>query len=171
MSSADIRDGAIVCVTFLSSTDSLLFFRRFRRQDGPEADDVALQMILHASLDQAVARLGVMQRRYDTWNLDPFLGILTPALFDDEYINVYGYVSTTRVKILVAVHDDLSIQSAQQKNIDDVMRSLFRHLNALYIDAVSNPFYDGLEKVQFEVQVTKVVEHHVRLLSQRMQSD
>ncbi|CAJ1332175.1 unnamed protein product, partial [Effrenium voratum] len=133
----------------------LLFFRSFRKASvPPDADDLELQLLLHAALDQAEVQLqNVAQalQKGEAKGSDPYVGILSPALFDVEDCNIYGYVAATRVKVLAIVRDGAC---RQRRDEEAILRSMLRQLNLLYVDAASNPFYDGLGKANLSPSLT-----------------
>merc|ERR1719263_1888700 len=94
---------------------------------------------------------------------EPFLGLLTPALIMLEDYNVWGYVTATRVKILAIVRDGAS---KNRKDEENILRSLFRSLHALYVDAASNPFLESFETPSFASGISRAAEQHTRLLEQ-----
>ncbi|CAJ1374952.1 unnamed protein product [Effrenium voratum] len=111
-----------------------------------------LQLLLHAALDQAEVQLqNVAQalQKGEAKGSDPYVGILSPALFDVEDCNIYGYVAATRVKVLAIVRDGAC---RQRRDEEAILRSMLRQLNLLYVDAASNPFYDGLGKARDELK-------------------
>lgn len=80
---------------------------------------------------------------------DAFLGMLVPV----EEHKVFGYVTSTQVKLLLVVRDVLLRE--------DRLRELFSRLHRLYADAVSNPFAPldaPLDGPAFEEAVTRAVE-------------
>ncbi|CAK9080413.1 unnamed protein product, partial [Durusdinium trenchii] len=141
-----MEEPPVLCLAIVGRDGGLLFFRSFRRSVPPDADDLELQLLLHSSLDQVEAQLQHVAQalqKGEAKSFDPYLGILSPALFDAEDCNIYGYVAATRIKVLAIVRD-----GACQKRRDEeaILRSMLRQLNLLYIDAATNPFYNGLGK-------------------------
>ncbi|CAJ1448456.1 unnamed protein product [Effrenium voratum] len=126
-----------------------------RGSSAPEAPRVPrLQLLLHAALDQAEVQLqNVAQalQKGEAKGSDPYVGILSPALFDVEDCNIYGYVAATRVKVLAIVRDGAC---RQRRDEEAILRSMLRQLNLLYVDAASNPFYDGLGKANLSPSLT-----------------
>eukprot|EP00442_Polarella_glacialis_P048946 CAMPEP_0115065368 /NCGR_PEP_ID=MMETSP0227-20121206/10213_1 /TAXON_ID=89957 /ORGANISM="Polarella glacialis, Strain CCMP 1383" /LENGTH=170 /DNA_ID=CAMNT_0002451151 /DNA_START=91 /DNA_END=601 /DNA_ORIENTATION=- len=156
----------VLCVAFIGRDSVPLFFRSFCRSESPQldADNLELQLLLYASLDQVEAQLRSVARalqQQEARGSDPYLGILSPALFDVEDCNIYGYVSATHVKVLAMVRDGVC---KQRRDEEAILRSLLRQLNLLYIDAASDPFYDGLEKDSFSKGVARIVEQQQPLL-------
>ena len=89
---------------------------------------------------------------------EPYLGLLYPI----EDLRVYGYLSTSKVK-LIAVLDDEEVKDAEMRavraldappappppgpphralsELGALMPQFFRRLHGLYVDTVSNPFH------------------------------
>lgn len=61
---------------------------------------------------------------------DMFLGLLFPA---DEH-RLYGYVTSTNIKLVLVVSDPAAV--------DRDIKKLFRSIHESYIALVSNPFYN-----------------------------
>merc|ERR1712039_201931 len=107
------------------------------------ADDLELSLLLFASLDQVEHHLTASEKAFqkgENQNPDPYLGILTPALFNAEDCNVYGHISATNVIVLVLVRASLC---KQLRDEDNIMRSLLRQLHLHYVNAASNPFFQS----------------------------
>merc|ERR1719272_960514 len=126
-----------------------------------------LLLALQSSLDQADVHLRAAAQaaqRGETRNPDPFLGVLSPALFGAEDYNVYGYVSATNVKVLGIIRDGVC---KQRRDEDAILRSLLRQLNVIYVDTVCNPFFASLESTgNFHGNVSRIVDHHSTLFQQ-----
>ena len=60
---------------------------------------------------------------------EPYQGLIYPV----EDFRVYGYITCTRVKLLITVDDTAEVRDAD-------MADAFRRLAAAYADAASNPF-------------------------------
>ena len=60
---------------------------------------------------------------------DSYLGLLYPT----EDYKVYGYLTSTHVKLILVTHNF----NAKEASV----RKVFESLHAAYIDAISNPFY------------------------------
>mmetsp|Transcript_110783 Transcript_110783/g.196260 ORF Transcript_110783/g.196260 Transcript_110783/m.196260 type:complete len:160 (-) Transcript_110783:52-531(-) len=149
----------IICASFIGSDNMPLFYRGFYRQ---EVDDIEAQLALYAALDQADVHLRASQQavqRGETRSPDPYLGILSPALFNSEDVNTYGYVSATQVKVFVVIRDGVK----QRREEDTIMRSLLKQLYLLYVDAAANPFHTTFEKDSFSNSVASVVNHHASM--------
>ena len=76
---------------------------------------------------------------------DKYLGLLYPT----EEFKVYGYVTMTRVKFILALDDN-----ANPKDAD--VKLFFTKFHSLYVDAISNPFYtldDKIDSKKFEKEI------------------
>merc|ERR1712131_55496 len=80
--------------------------------------------ISHSSLDILFEKLNETREAY--------LGLL----YENESYKVYGYCSTSKVKIL-------AIYGNQLPTRDNEAKHLLKSLHLSYIDVISNPFYDG----------------------------
>jgi hypothetical protein len=77
---------------------------------------------------------------------DKYLGLLYPT----EEFKVYGCVTMTRVKLILALDDN-----ANPKDSD--VKQFFAKFHGLYVDAACNPFYtldDKLDSKRFEREVS-----------------
>ena len=68
---------------------------------------------------------------------DMYLGLLYPT----EEFRVYGYVTNSRVKIV------LVLDAGGGALKDPELRNVFRKLHAAYIDVVANPFYIPCQRI------------------------
>mmetsp|Transcript_21845 Transcript_21845/g.40188 ORF Transcript_21845/g.40188 Transcript_21845/m.40188 type:complete len:169 (+) Transcript_21845:119-625(+) len=154
----------IVCVAFVGSDGFQQCFRRYG-QDGDrsslcQADDLELQFALFCALDQVETQLRVTTQaiqRGETRPMEPYLGLLTPALLHAEDYNIYGFVAATSVKILATVREGLSKQRGDE---DQMLKQLFQELHALHVAASCNPFLAGYSTESFTKAVDKIVEKH-----------
>mmetsp|Transcript_19148 Transcript_19148/g.28682 ORF Transcript_19148/g.28682 Transcript_19148/m.28682 type:complete len:204 (+) Transcript_19148:128-739(+) len=74
-----------------------------------------------------------------------WIGFICPI---DEY-RLYGYVTNTNVKIIVAVEDDiLSEQEDLQKMRDTEIRKIFKRIHQYYVDYLQNPFASKRGKIK-----------------------
>ena len=73
---------------------------------------------------------------------DSYLGLLYPT----EDYKVYGYLTSTHVKLILVTHNFNSKETS--------VRKVFESLHAAYIDAISNPFYTP-GKVSRSVHITQ----------------
>lgn len=80
---------------------------------------------------------------------DKYLGLLYPT----EEFKVYGCVTMTRVKFILALDDNAAPKDAE-------LKQFFAKFHALYVDAVANPFYtldDKIDSARFEKEVSLLV--------------
>ena len=68
---------------------------------------------------------------------DMYLGLLYPT----EEFRVYGYVTNSRVKIV------LVLDAGGGALKDPELRNVFRKLHAAYINVVANPFYIPCQRI------------------------
>ncbi|RGB34131.1 Sedlin [Rhizophagus diaphanus] len=96
--------------------------------------DLKYHYIAHTSCDVIEERVGAAGSEA----ADTYLGLL----YAMEDLDVYGYITNTRVKFVVV----LSVTDAI-KNTD--MKNLFKRIHNAYINQVCNPFYnlDGKKSI------------------------
>lgn len=99
------------------------------------------QFIMHAALDRFSQLSGPPPgygwRKQGASGVDGmFVGLLCPV----EDLRVYGYATTTRIKILLVVEDDAVPKL--QSSIDNDIKSLLSKIHQLYIEDLLNPFKD-----------------------------
>lgn len=93
--------------------------------------------LMHASLDI------VEEKAEQPTSGDNFLGIL----FQSEQYKIYGFMSTTKVKILLMISVGQQFNFGQPREID--VRSMLKSIHKAYIDATAmNPFYKPNEPVK-----------------------
>ncbi|KAL4419460.1 hypothetical protein ABPG77_003573 [Micractinium sp. CCAP 211/92] len=94
-------------------------------------DDLArVSTMVHCCLDAVEEKVAAGLRGTAPGDApDSYLGLLA----SEEELRLYGFITNTRVKLVVAV-DDPVVK-------DDEMRAIFRRMHAAFADAVSNPFY------------------------------
>lgn len=98
--------------------------------------------IMHAALDRYEQLAGPLPaygwRKPGASGVDGmFVGLLCPI----EDLRVYGYVTTTKIKILLVVEDDAVPE--MQSSIDNDIKSLLSKIHEVYIeDHLLNPFKD-----------------------------
>lgn len=143
----------IVAVALLGRENGPLYLRAF----GDHAnDDLRFHFIAHAALDQIDDKLAARRAAASAAStaapssLDSYIGMLYPI----ESMRVYGYLTNSRIKLL-AVIDDEEVKEAQ-------MRAFFRRLHQVYVETVSNPFFDAGSALggcaKFERQLERIVE-------------
>lgn len=84
-----------------------------------------------------------------------FVGLLYPV----EDMRVYGYVTTTRIKLVLVVEDDALPE--MQSSIDNDIKALLSKIHELYIEDLLNPFKDigsAIVSKRFEDRVQRFVD-------------
>lgn len=87
-----------------------------------------LQLLLLGSLDQLQQQLSTVAEallKGEVRSPDPYLGVLSPALYGLEDCNVYGYVAASQVKVLALVRDGAC---RHKRDEEAILRSLLRQL-------------------------------------------
>ena len=103
--------------------------RHRREQHGDFGCSLKQQSILHAALDRFMHLVGPPPgfgwRTPGTTGTDAmFVGLLCPV----EDYRVYGYMTTTKIKIIAVVEDDDSVHPSEQQTMDDRVKALLvRH--------------------------------------------
>jgi hypothetical protein len=121
-----------VCIAIVGKENYPLFLKTIYRGD----KELRIYYTVHTSLD--VVEEKVLATGKNTSDVrDLYLGLLYPT----EDYKVYGYATSTRVKIIVI------IESVNSTLRDNEIRTMFRKLHAAYIDIVSNPFYRAGDKI------------------------
>ncbi|KAI2498922.1 hypothetical protein MHU86_15550 [Fragilaria crotonensis] len=100
------------------------------------------QFILHAALDRfeelAGPPPGVAWRQPGAYGADAmWVGLLCPV----EEMRVYGYMTTSKLKLMAVVEDTLdSFQGLQGKLLEDEVKQLFIRIHELLVEYTLNPF-------------------------------
>ncbi|KAL3934918.1 MAG: hypothetical protein SGBAC_009463 [Bacillariaceae sp.] len=118
-------------------------------KEGMNGDSISArhQFVMHAALDRFEQLAGPLPgygwRKPGASGVDGmFVGLLCPI----EDLKVYGYVTTTRIKILLVVEDDAMPE--MQSSIENDIRSLLSKIHQLFIeDHLINPFKDIGSKI------------------------
>jgi len=133
------------CVAIVAPGNNPLYIQTFRadnRISGMQEDPIKFHYILHCSLD------AFEEKAVSTSGSDSYLGLLYPT----EDYKVYGYLTSTHVKLILVTHNFNSKETS--------VRKVFESLHAAYIDAISNPFYTPGKKIEskaFERRVDDIV--------------
>jgi len=117
-----------------------------------------MQFTVYSSLDLIQEKVEERQGTPQVFCFNPYLGFLGPALcFPNDY-RIYGFISSTSLKIVVVAEDrDYGDQDMQQ---------LFRQLYRLYADTISNPFFqDSLETAKFVSKLDAICEHYDKVFA------
>jgi trafficking protein particle complex subunit 2 len=100
------------------------------------------QFLLHEALDRLEELSGPPPgwawREPGAQGIDAmWVGLLTPV----EGFRVYGYMTTTNVKILGVMDDSLSLRPLQAKIVEDDLKKLFARVHELMVEYRMNPFH------------------------------
>ena len=131
----------IACVALVGPANNPLYLRGFRAPPavaGQEVEDPAARFhyIVYCALDVFEERMALGAKDKSGGGAhDMYLGLLYPT---EEY-RVYGYVTNSRVKLVLVV--DAAAAAGEAGAKDAELRAVFRALHAAYVDAVANPFY------------------------------
>ncbi|CAN0322003.1 unnamed protein product [Ectocarpus sp. 12 AP-2014] len=123
----------IVCIAIIGRQNEPLFLRTYTDAEGEEEEDANLRLhnIVHSSLDvvgeRKVGRKGASGAA--DVSTDMFLGHLCPI---DEY-RVYGYMTSTRLKLLAVLEDVNDIREPELKRV-------FSTVHNVYVNYLRNPF-------------------------------
>ncbi|CAM9107082.1 unnamed protein product [Ectocarpus fasciculatus] len=123
----------IVCIAIIGRQNEPLFLRTYTDAEGEEEEDANLRLhnIVHSSLDvvgeRKVGRKGSAGAA--DVSTDMFLGHLCPI---DEY-RVYGYMTSTRLKLLAVLEDVNDIREPELKRV-------FSTVHNFYVNYLRNPF-------------------------------
>uniref|UniRef100_A0A7S2EIS9 Trafficking protein particle complex subunit n=1 Tax=Trieres chinensis TaxID=1514140 RepID=A0A7S2EIS9_TRICV len=123
------------------------------------------QFILHAAIDRfdeltAPMGWGCRWRPTGAVGTDAmWVGLLCPI----EELRVYGYITTTRVRILATVEDGFPPdQAPQQKKREVELKNLLASVHALYVEYMMNPFTEtgtsNIESRRFDEGVKNLVD-------------
>lgn len=128
-------DSLVACVGFLDSRGSPLYVRTFGGAAGGE-EAAKLHSAIFAGVDVLTERvrmerppvLPARSAAPSAATADPFLGLLCTV----EEWKVFGSASNSGLRVVAVIRDVLLRE--------DAVRDLFKRLQALWIDAVCNPF-------------------------------
>ncbi|CAM9100389.1 unnamed protein product [Phaeothamnion confervicola] len=106
----------IVCLAVVGRNQEPLFLRCYTDPDSEGANDAALRLhyIVHSSLDLVSEHARSVGRKVAS---DMFLGHLFPV---EDYC-VYGYLTSTHVKILAVLEDNDRIREADLQTVSSVI--------------------------------------------------
>ncbi|PAA68879.1 hypothetical protein BOX15_Mlig022834g2 [Macrostomum lignano] len=128
-----------VCVAVVGRDNQPLYLRTL-----PHENALQYHYLVHTSLDIIQERVASAAQtagqakagHHDPW--DQYLGLLH---FREDF-RVYGYVTNTRVKLVLVVE---AANPALQKDAD--VRAVFKRLQAAYIRLVCSAFYTPGEQI------------------------
>ncbi|GKZ01437.1 trafficking protein particle complex subunit 2-like protein [Mayamaea pseudoterrestris] len=112
-------------------------------QSEAEKCSVKQQFILHAALDrfdQIVSR-GQWRKQGDAGTDAMFVGLLCPV----EDMRVYGYMTTTQIRILLSVQDN---PDQPQHAVDQSIQRLLAQIHKFYVEYTLNPFTELNSTIQ-----------------------
>ncbi|KAL4440534.1 hypothetical protein ABPG75_003535 [Micractinium tetrahymenae] len=116
----------IVAAAVIGPANQPLYLATFAGED----DSARVSTMVHCCLDAVEEKVAAGLRGTTPGDApDSYLGLLAA----EEELRLYGFITNTRAKLVVAV-DDPVVR-------DDEMRVIFRRMHAAFVDAVSNPFY------------------------------
>ena len=110
------------CIAIVGKENNPLYIQTFSG-----ADELKFHYIVHTSLDVVEEKVAAKQHQGNGG--DTYLGLLYPT----EDYHVYGYMTSTGVK-LILVLSDTGADTAKTKQF-------LQDFHALYCDTVCNPFY------------------------------
>jgi len=132
----------IVCVAVVGKANNPLYIKTF----DPTVEGLKFHYIVHTSLD--IVEEKVLPANGGKKSTDLYLGMLCPT----EDYKVYGYITTTKNKLVVVV-DDLDVKEHE-------IKLFFKSFHAIFADAICNPFYTPDEPItskKFDNQVISLV--------------
>jgi len=115
-----------VCVAVIGKENSPLYICC-----AEPAQELALHFSLHTSLDVIEEKLATSTKAAGQEQRELYLG----ALNSTEHQKVFGYVTNTRIKLVIVV------DSSSSTLRDNETRQMFRRLHLAYTNAIANPFY------------------------------
>lgn len=119
---------AIVCAAVVGPLNNPLYLKCFRL-GSEEEEELRFHYIVHCALDAIDEKVSTPKRAPNEVN-DSYLGVLYPT----EDFKVHGYVSSTRVKLVVVTEKGVEKDSGE-------MGKVFKKIYHAYVNAASNPFY------------------------------
>mmetsp|Transcript_17657 Transcript_17657/g.49379 ORF Transcript_17657/g.49379 Transcript_17657/m.49379 type:complete len:145 (+) Transcript_17657:121-555(+) len=136
---------AAVCAAVIGPLNNPLYLQTFL--DGSDEEQLKFHYIVHCSLDAIEEKVAAPKRANEI--NDTYLGLLYPT----EDYQVYGYISNTRIK-LVLVADKADLKEAE-------LKKAFQQMYQAYMNAASNPFYtpgQPITSAKFDTAIRKVVQ-------------
>ncbi|XP_018652981.1 hypothetical protein Smp_091740.1 [Schistosoma mansoni] len=119
------------CVAVISDTNQLLYLRTAECPD-----PLFYHFKAHSALDVIEDKLSKRTSGGNHDQLEQYLGLLYPM----EDHRIYGYVTNTKIKSSVSVH---------QTHLRDVdVRAMFQRLHTAYVALVCSPFYKSGTPIQ-----------------------
>eukprot|EP01111_Echinosteliopsis_oligospora_P005827 TRINITY_DN1952_c0_g1_i2.p1 TRINITY_DN1952_c0_g1~~TRINITY_DN1952_c0_g1_i2.p1 ORF type:complete len:116 (-),score=14.69 TRINITY_DN1952_c0_g1_i2:191-538(-) len=94
----------IVCVAVVGKSNNPLYIKSFETQD-----TMKFHYIVHSSLDVVDERT----KKTSQGTAEMYLGLLCPT----EDYKVYGYITNTKIKLIVVMLDDMEVKDADVKSV------------------------------------------------------
>ncbi|KAL3924295.1 MAG: hypothetical protein SGARI_006060 [Bacillariaceae sp.] len=117
------------------------------------------EFLLHAALDR-FEELAGPPPGYGWRNRKGASGMYVGLLMPQDSLRVYGYCTTTKIKLFLVVEDE-ALTEGQQGNADADIRTLLRNIHQLYVEDTLNPFKDldepTISSKRFDAQVMNYV--------------
>lgn len=127
----------VVAVAVVGKGNNPLYLKAFNKSGGVAQEEgeetLKLTYIVHTSLDVVEEKIAAPGRRVGgapSVGGESFLGLLFPT---EEY-RVYGYITSTKLKLVVIVDDVEPVRETE-------MRGLFKAFHHLVVNQLCNPFY------------------------------
>uniref|UniRef100_T1HFW4 Trafficking protein particle complex subunit 2-like protein n=3 Tax=Rhodnius TaxID=13248 RepID=T1HFW4_RHOPR len=114
-----------VCIALIGKDNA----PKFVSCSDPEAE-LEFHFKVHSALDIIEEKLTTVAKATNDIR-DSYLGLL----YATEEHKIFGYVTNTKIKIIIAVDANQNILR------DNDIRAMFRKLHGAYADVVCNPFY------------------------------
>ncbi|XP_022193784.1 trafficking protein particle complex subunit 2-like protein isoform X1 [Nilaparvata lugens] len=134
-----------VCIAVIGKENSPKFIRCLDKNE-----EINFHFKVHTSLDIIEEKLAAPAGKNLNDQKELYLGLL----FSTENHKIFGYVTNTRVKLIVVV------ESTNTSLRDNEVRTMFRKLHLAYTDTICNPFYVPGEMVaskKFEAVVDSIM--------------
>uniref|UniRef100_A0A061QM00 Trafficking protein particle complex subunit 2-like protein n=1 Tax=Tetraselmis sp. GSL018 TaxID=582737 RepID=A0A061QM00_9CHLO len=135
----------VVCAAVIGAHNNPLYLQTF--PSGTDEEQLKFHYIVHCSLDAIEEKVAMPKRAPNEVN-DAYLGLLFPT----EDCSVYGYMGSTRVKIV------LVLDKSDTK--DQELRKAFQQMHVAYANAIANPFHTAGQPIasrSFDNRVRQIV--------------
>jgi len=129
----------VVCVAVVGKTQNPLYIKSYDQTEG-----LKFHYMVHGSLDVVEEKL-----KKSTPTTELYMGLLYPT----EDYKVYGYITNTKIKLIVVVLDDADLKEVDIKNF-------FKRFHQVFAGTVCNPFYtpdDVIKVKKFDTDVDNLV--------------
>jgi len=132
----------VCCVSVIGKANNPLYIKCF---DSVE-ESLKFHYILHSALDVVEERSSGKKGQNPS---DAYLGMLYPT----EDFRVYGYMTNSKIKLLIVVQEEGDPN-------DITIKNFFRKFHQLYSNTIANPFYtidDRIVSKKFDQDLEKQV--------------